>query len=118
MKFQQTLLQLLILLVLFFIEKLAHRVFKRYWSERAPHVWWLWTVILWLFISHNFASLYWCAYPVAIWMAWAIILVILQATHNHEFIYRRYWPVFWRLSAWYALIVFIVSQFAVHLPVI
>lgn len=42
-------------------------------------------------------------------MILALLLIALQIIHNHEFIYRRYWPVFWRYSAYYALIIYIGS---------
>lgn len=116
MDYRLTLLQVVVLVILWLLEKLIHRIFQRYWRGRHPHLWWLWTILLWIFIGQNFASLYWLAYPIAVWMVWAIGLVIMQAVHNHEFIYRRYWPIFWRLSAWYAILVFIISTFCHHLP--
>lgn len=42
-------------------------------------------------------------------MILALLLIALQIIHNHEFIYHRYWPVFWRYSAYYALIIYIGS---------
>lgn len=63
-------------------------------------------------------GLYWFAYPMALWMLWALGLVFIQLIHNHEFIYRRYWPVFWRWSTLYVVIVFIGSLFSGGLPLI
>jgi len=48
----------------------------------------------------------------------AILLIIVQTVHYGEFIYRRYWPVFWRLSVALAVIVFVGSLFCQNLPLI
>lgn len=116
MDYRITLLQGLFLLIIWLLEKLIHHIFRHYWQDKRSHAWWLWTLLLWYFIGQNFASVYWLAFPIAIWMIWAIGLVVIQAVHNREFIYRRFWPVFWRLSAWYAFIVFVISTFCHHLP--
>lgn len=63
-------------------------------------------------------GIYWVAYPIALWMVWALLLIILQTVHNHEFIYRRYWPVFWRLSTYYAVLIFILSLISAKLPLV
>ena len=80
------------------VENLIGKVFHFARRHRHVHSPVAWTIILWLLSIYNIASLYWIAYPVAIWMIVAIILIIVQTVHYGEFIYRRYWPVFWRLS--------------------
>ncbi|WP_373841683.1 hypothetical protein [Limosilactobacillus sp.] len=83
--------------------------------RRSQHV--VWSVVFWLLALKNL-DVYWIAYPLAGWMIWALLLILLQLVHNHEFIYRRYWPVFWRLSAYYAGIIFVASLFSHNLPLV
>ncbi len=92
--------------------KISHKV------KKNKHLWWEWTIILWILIIFNL-GFYWPAYPIAVWMILALILIGIQIVHNHEFIYRRYWPVFWRYSAYYALIIYIGSLvFSSWLPLV
>ena len=101
-------LEIILLLIVGVVEhlllKISHKV------KKHKHLWWEWTIILWILIIFNL-GFYWPAYPIAIWMILALILIGIQIVHNHEFIYRRYWPVFWRYSAYYALIIYIGSLF-------
>ncbi len=76
-----------------------------------------WVLVLWGMSIVNLGP-YWFAYPVALWMLLALVLIFIQLLHNHEFIYRRYWPVFWHWSLLYAVVVFIVSLFSGKLPLV
>lgn len=76
-----------------------------------------WVVVLWGMSIVNLGP-YWFAYPLALWMVFALALIFIQLVHNHEFIYRRYWPVFWHWSLRYAVVVFIASLFSGKLPLI
>lgn len=114
-KYQQILLEIIVIILLFFAERLYKQLVRH---PRAHwHCWWGWTIVLWIMIIHNL-GVYWFAYPVALWMILALLLVLLQVVHNHEFLYRRYWPVFWRFSTYYAEIVFILSLGSGQLPLI
>lgn len=99
-------LEIILLVVVGIAERLLFKIRYHAKSKRVQHLWWLWTVIFWLLTIFNLGC-YWPAYPLAIWMVLALILIVLQIAHNHEFIYRRYWPVFWRFSAYYALLVYL-----------
>lgn len=107
----QVLLILLIWCLIYLLRRFTRgrqiRRFSRY----------IWTVVLWVLSLANL-GMYWIAYPIALWMILALALIFIQLVHNHEFIYRRYWPVFWQLSAGYAGLVFIVSLFSGNLPLI
>lgn len=106
------------MIVVWFVEKLIGKVFHFARRHRHVHSPVIWTILLWLLSIYNIASPYWIAYPIAAWMIIAIILIIAQTVHYREFIYRRYWPVFWRLSVILAAIVFVVSLFCQNLPLI
>lgn len=110
--YRQLLIQFLIIGILWIVTLIWHRLTKK--SQRCYVIW---SIVFWLLALKNL-DVYWIAYPLAGWMIWALILILLQLIHNHEFLYRRYWPVFWRLSAYYAGIVFIVSLFSCNLPLV
>ncbi|MCC4439905.1 hypothetical protein [Limosilactobacillus reuteri] len=103
---QVIILEIILLLVIGIVERLLVRIFHH--PKKIKHLWWGWTIILWILIIFNI-GFYWPAYPIALWMILALLLIALQIIHNHEFIYRRYWPVFWWYSAYYALIIYIGS---------
>ena len=105
MDYRIAFLQLILLVVIWFVENLIGKVFHFARRHRHVHSPVAWTIILWLLSIYNIARLYWIAYPVAIWMIVAII-------------YRRYWPVFWRLSVILAVIIFVGSLFCQNLPLI
>lgn len=114
MNYRMAFLQIILLIILWLLEKLARKVFR----HQARHSLILWTVVLWLLSAYNIDSLYWIAYPIALWMVVALLLIIGQTIHYHEFIYRRYWLVFWRLSVIIAVITYVGSLFCQNLPVI
>ena len=118
MDYRIAFLQLILLVVIWFVENLIGKVFHFARRLRHVHSPVAWTIILWLLSIYNIASLYWIAYPVAIWMIVAIILIIVQTVHYGEFIYRRYWAVFWRLSGNLAVIGFVGSLLCQNLPLI
>ena len=107
MDYRIAFLQLILLVVIWFVENLIGKVFHLARRHRHIHSPIIWTIILWLLSVYNIASLYWIAYPIAVWMIVAILLIIVQTVHYGEFIYRRYWPVLWRLSVALAVIVFV-----------
>lgn len=113
--YQRTLLQVLIILIFIGVKYLCGRFMQR---KKHVTLWWALTAVLfWLLDGWNF-GLYWIAYPVAVWMVLALALIVIQLVHNHEFLYRRYWPPFWRGSAWLAIISFGASIFAGSLPLV
>ncbi|MBD7894278.1 DUF3397 family protein [Limosilactobacillus sp. Sa3CUN2] len=119
MDYRIAFLQVILLIIVWFVEDLISKVFHHYRHQHHhKHSPIIWTIILWLLSIDNIRSLYWIAYPIATWMIIAILLIIGQTIHYNEFIYRRYWPVFWRLSVIVATITFIVSLFCQNLPLI
>lgn len=118
MNYRIAFFQIILLVIIWFVENLISKIFHSARQHRHKHHPVVWTVVLWLLSIYNIASLYWIAYPIAIWMVVAIILMIGQTLHYGEFIYRRYWPVFWRLSVILSGLTFIISFFCQHLPLI
>lgn len=113
--YQRTLLQLLIILIFIGIKYLCGRFMQ---GKKHATLWWAFaTVLFWLLAWWNL-GVYWIAYPIAVWMVLALVLIIIQLAHNHEFLYRRYWPPFWRVSGWTAIISFGLSIFAGALPLV
>ena len=98
--FQRVLFQILLILIFIGV---------KYWSMT--------TALFFILAFWNFGW-YWSAYPIIVWMVLALALIVVQVAHNHEFIYRRYWPPFWRCSMYLAVISFACSIFAGFLPLI
>lgn len=118
MNYRIALLQIILLIIVWFVENLGNKVFHGNHKHRHKHSPAVWTILLWVLSIYNIASLYWIAYPITIWMVIAITLIIGQTIHYNEFIYRRYWPVFWRLSVIVAIATFVFSLFSQNLPII
>lgn len=116
--YRLVILEIVFLIIAGVAERLLLRIFRPTRKPRQRHLWWGWTLTLWVMIVINLGY-YWPAYPLALWMILALLLIFIQVVHNHEFIYRRYWPVFWRYSAYYALLVYVGGLVAVNwLPLI
>ena len=113
--YHHILMQLVIVLLLWGLTRLVRRI------NRGPRVRrvcrYVWVCVLWIMSFINL-GMYWTADPIALWMVLALGLIFIQLAHNHEFIYRRYWPVFWNWSLLYAGVVFIASLFSGRLPLI
>ncbi|MBB1062367.1 DUF3397 family protein [Limosilactobacillus fastidiosus] len=119
MDYRIAFLQVILLIIVWLVELLLSKVFRHeHYQRHHKHSPIIWTIILWLLSIYNIDSLYWMAYPIAAWMIIAIVLIIGQTIHYNEFIYRRYWSVFWRLSVIIATITFIISLFCQNLPLI
>lgn len=114
MNYRLALLQIILLLIIWLVESLLAKVFRGN-KKHSPIIW---TILLWILTIYNIASPYWLAFPIAGWMIAAILLIIIQTVHYHEFIYRRFWPAFWRLSVFLAAIIFVGSLFCQHLPLV
>lgn len=93
------------------IERLIGRLFHR----RRWHLNWLWALLFMALAEWNL-GFYWFAYPLIGWMAGGIILVFVQLIARREFLYRRYWPAFWRLSFFYSVLVLAASLALTNLP--
>lgn len=113
--YHRILMQLAIVILLAVVTRLLQR-FSR--GRRMKQICgYVWVTVLWGMSITNLGP-YWFAYPMALWMILALVLIFIQLIHNHEFIYRRYWPVFWHGSLLYAVVVFIASLFSGKLPLI
>jgi hypothetical protein len=113
--YHHILMELVVILLLWGLTFLVRRINRGSRMRRLCRYGWV--LVLWVLSIINLGP-YWFAYPMALWMLLALGLVFIQLIHNHEFIYRRYWPVFWRWSMFYAVIVFIGSLFSGGLPLI
>lgn len=113
--YQQILLQILIVLIYVGIRFMASRLFH---GRKRVVGWQVLTTFLFFALSFWNFGWYWFAYPVAVWMILALVLIIVQVIHNHEFLYRHYWPVFWHYSTFIAVVSFVLSLFAGALPLI
>ena len=81
MDYRIAFLQLMLLVVIWFVENLIGKVFHFARRRRHVHSPVVWTIILWLLSVYNIASLYWIAYPIAIWMIAALLLIVVQTVH-------------------------------------
>ena len=113
--YQRILLQLLVILIYVGIRYIVSRLFH---GKRKLIIWRILTTFLFFALEFWNFGWYWIAYPVAIWMVLALILIAVQVAHNHEFLYRRYWPVFWHYSMFIAVLSFVASLFSGFLPLI
>lgn len=112
---KKLIIEILLVILLFLLER-VWRVFKlkrpfNYHNRK------LWTIVFWLMALINLGG-YWIAYPLIGWMVIAIGLIIVQAVGNHEFVYAIYWPKFWSWSFYYSALVFAITLFLHHLPLI
>ncbi|MDO4903341.1 MAG: hypothetical protein Q3959_03655 [Limosilactobacillus sp.] len=112
----KTILTELLLIAIYVV--LSHLIKRFVRTNKLQVVGWGFTTFLFFGMGFYNLGWYWSAYPLAVWMIWAIILVFIQLTHNHEFIYKRYWPPFWQYSMIMSVVVFVASFFAGLLPVI
>lgn len=113
--YRHILMQLVIILLLWVLTRLVRRINPSARVRRLCR--YIWVLVLWIMSFINL-GMYWLAYPMALWMILALGLIFIQLIHNHEFIYRRYWPVFWNWSLLYVGIVFIGSLFSNSLPLV
>lgn len=112
MEIKKVLIEIFIIAVYWGIEWLIGHLFhlKNYYFK------WVWTLLLMAIAEANL-GFYWFAYPVIVWMVIGIGLVFIQLGARKEFIYQRYWPAFWRISFFLALLVSISSLFAMNLAI-
>lgn len=113
--YRKVFLQVLIILIYVGVRYLARRIFH---AQRHRQEWRICTVILFWALACWNLGYYWIAFPIAVWMLWSLILIILQVVHNHEFLYRRFWPPFWYSSMVIAVVTFALSLFAGALPLV
>jgi hypothetical protein len=97
------------------VEMLANRLLRQ--KKPARRLLWAWTIIL-LISSFWNLGFYWFAYPMIGWMLIGIGMVVRQLVANHQFLYQRFWPAFWRLSVFFWTVIFILSLFSWNLPVV
>lgn len=112
---KKILVEILIVLLFYLLERVWRVV--RLKRPFGAHQHWIWSVLWWVLAVLNLGG-YWIAYPLIGWMVIGIGLIFVQAIGNHQFVYATYWPVFWRLSFYYSGLVWVVSLFLHHLPLI
>lgn len=113
MMVRQLLMEVVIIVGYFLLEKLTVKLFKLKTSTNV----WVWTAMLMVLSLLNF-GIYWYSYVLIVWMALGIGLIFLQLKADHQFLYRIYWPAFGRISMVIAIFAFITSLFGTYLPTI
>lgn len=113
MKIRQLLIQILILLAYWMLERLWARI--RSFNSSAPrrvHYPAVWSILM-LLLTWWKVGTYYFAYPLAILTALGLILATAQRLRNGEFLYPRFWRTYWRLTC---LLSFAALIFANLLP--
>lgn len=102
-------IQILIIIFLTVLLSVIKRFLHKLWPNRLrPFD--FWPFILAIFIFQN-CGLQVFAYILFIWAMIATVLIIYQWVRYHEFIYRRFVPLFWRLTLVYTTLFYVFSIF-------
>ncbi|MDY3701971.1 MAG: hypothetical protein SO061_00195 [Limosilactobacillus coleohominis] len=117
MNYQRILIEVLIILCYWFVEKLFSLVFinLKLGKQGRIHHPIVWTILLFALTWWNLGY-YYIAYPLILIALLGIGLVIKQLISNHEFLYRPFWQQFWILGVGLMIISYVVSIFCCHLP--
>lgn len=117
LNYQRILIELLIIVCYWFIEKMFYMVFLNIKKPRRTviHHPSSWTIIMLILACWNLGY-YYLAYPLIVISLLGIGLVIKQFMFNHEFLYQRFWPSFWNLGCLLMVISYVVSIFCHQLP--
>ncbi|WP_223875885.1 DUF3397 family protein [Paucilactobacillus kaifaensis] len=101
--------QLLLLILGSIIIILLRRLLHSLWPQRLRYYdfWPLFT----LYLSALNLSWNWFPYVMIGWMTLGILIVIVQIISKGELLYRRFFPVFWRVSVVYTTIAYLCSIF-------
>lgn len=113
MNIRQLIIQILILLVYWLLEKLWSKI-RSYGHSGHQRVHYPagWTILMLVLIWWKVGT-YYFAFPAAVLSALGLFLAIIQRHHNGEFLYARFWTSYWRLAC---LITFVAFAFANILP--
>lgn len=117
LNFQRLLIELLILVCYWFVEKLFFMVFVNMKITKRgmvhhPSAW----MILFLILAWWNLGYYYIAYPLLLIALLGIGLVVKQVVAQHEFLYSQFWPTFWNLGCGVTIISYVVSIFCHNLP--
>ncbi|WP_283583561.1 hypothetical protein [Limosilactobacillus difficilis] len=113
---KRLIIQLLIFLIGVVLERIIIVLQTPLTTKRhSRHLAWFWACLLILLSWWNFGWYYFC-YFLIVWMLAAIVLVGGQHHHYSELLYRRYWPVFWRLTFVLAALAYLASWALQDLP--
>jgi hypothetical protein len=99
--------QFITIIILSIVAAILRRVFYRFWPKPI-HYFDFWPPVL-LWFSYQNISIIWFAYVILIWSVITVSIVIYQWRHYHEFIYKRFVPVFWRLTLLYTAVAYMFS---------
>ena len=110
---RQLIMEFVILIGYGMLERLTIKLFKL----PKQHSTWLWATLL-LVLSFWNLGFYWYCYVLIVWMLLSIGLIFLQLAAAHQFIYRQYWPAFWRVTLVVSVAAFLVSLAGSYLPVV
>lgn len=117
MNLKKILIEVLILVIFWLIEKLWYMItHANHHSQRHQvHHFSLWMILLLMMTWWQLEN-YYFAYPVAIIMIIGIILAIYEWGWRHEFIYQWYWRRFWRYNSLVIVVSFIVANVLPNIP--
>lgn len=117
MNYQRALIEILIIICYWFVEKMFFMVFvnAKNRSQARIHHPSIWAILLLILTWWNLGY-YYIAYPIIIIAGLGIILVMKQLIGQHEFLYRIFWPSFWNLSCLLMVISYVISIFCYQLP--
>ncbi|KRN58680.1 DUF3397 family protein [Limosilactobacillus secaliphilus] len=116
MKIHQLLIQLLILIIYWLIEKLWSKIrSSNRPGRKRVHYPAAWTILLLLLIWWKVGT-YYFAYPAAILSLFGLILACLQRYQTGEFLYSRFWIAYWRLACLMTVVFFVFANLLPPLP--
>lgn len=117
MNYQRLLIEVLVLIVYWVIEKLFSMVFINLKIGRQDYIHHpsAWTILLLILTWWNLGY-YYIAYPIMLLSLLGISIVGIQLVRHHEFLYQRFWPIFWRWACLLMIFSYIISIFCFRLP--
>lgn len=106
---KQIILQIVIITLVSVIITLMRRILHRWWPRFFRYS------TVWPFLMGYYSSINltwrWFSYPMMLWALIGILIVIGQILVSGELIYHRFWRFFWKITVFYATIVYIASIF-------
>lgn len=117
MDYQRLLIEIIIIICYWVIEKLFSLLFINLKVGRQGFIHHpsIWTILFGILTWWNLGY-YYIAYPVLILALFGIIIVVRELVNRHEFLYQRFWPIFWRGGCVLMIFSYVVSVFCYHLP--
>lgn len=117
LNYQRILIEFLIIICYWFVEKLFSLVFINLKISKRGRIHHpsAWAILLFILTWWNLGY-YYIAYPLIIIGILGISLVLKQVMTNHEFLYQPFWRQFWILGTELMIISYVTSIFCGNLP--